>query len=638
MFAAALAIPLLLLLYFLRLRRQRLRVPSTLLWEKSFEDLQANALFQRLRWSVLLILQLLLLLLLLLAVAQPMAGGDAPLTSRTVLLVDRSASMNAAVDAQRTRLDAAKDIGRELIDALGRGDSTRQMLIIAFGASPQVVSVYESNRTALLAALNSISPSDEQADLGAALDLAGAYAGAGESPDEQTPQVILLSDGCVHLPFERRSFSLRAGIFRFVQVVPEQADAAIDNIGIAAFSVRRDADDPAEVLAFTRALNAGSKPVDVVFTFWVNDRAAASIRRAIPAATDQGPGEDSFTQRLDVPEGATLTVRHNRVDQLPSDDAAIIVLPAPARPRMALVHPTDSSADPFLEDLIAAIEPERILTLTVDAWMSRSASESSQDRIDLVVFDRVSGLLPTIPSLTFGAVPAPLRMVDGSQQPRGQAIVSWDRQHSLMRNVALDTIVFTGFNAMEVGGAATTLASGQNGPVMVELRTGGARHVVVGFEFRKSNWPLHVSSAVFMQNVIEHLTQARLGETGLSFSAGESVMVRATADTTKIQISGPQTQTLDIEPGGSVTLPPLRRAGLYQIAGAAPPHELVAVNIASDSESDIRPRREIMVNSETPGAVQGESAMSRPLWPWLLGAALALLVAEWLMYCRRAAG
>src|SRR3954451_9358056 len=49
-------IPLaLILLYFLKLKRKPLRVPSTFLWRKSIEDLHANSFFQWLRDNVLLL-------------------------------------------------------------------------------------------------------------------------------------------------------------------------------------------------------------------------------------------------------------------------------------------------------------------------------------------------------------------------------------------------------------------------------------------------------------------------------------------------------------------------------------------------------------------------------------------------------
>ncbi|MEE8153365.1 MAG: BatA domain-containing protein, partial [Phycisphaerales bacterium] len=78
MAAAGVVVPLLLLLYFLKLRRQLLRIPTTLLWRESTQDLQVNVPFQRLRPSLLLFLQLLLLATLLAALAQPVLQTEAP--------------------------------------------------------------------------------------------------------------------------------------------------------------------------------------------------------------------------------------------------------------------------------------------------------------------------------------------------------------------------------------------------------------------------------------------------------------------------------------------------------------------------------------------------------------------------------
>ncbi|KKK49659.1 hypothetical protein LCGC14_3132830, partial [marine sediment metagenome] len=77
LFWAALAAvpPLIVLLYFLKLKRTPLEVPSTYLWHKSIEDLHVNSIWQRLRRNLLLFLQLLLMLLLLIALLRPSWGG-----------------------------------------------------------------------------------------------------------------------------------------------------------------------------------------------------------------------------------------------------------------------------------------------------------------------------------------------------------------------------------------------------------------------------------------------------------------------------------------------------------------------------------------------------------------------------------
>src|ERR1043166_8851316 len=91
--AAAIAIPALLILYFLKLRRREMPISSTLLWKKAIQDLQVNAPFQRLRRNLLLLLQLLLLLLLLLALSRPVTNYTPPPGKTCVILIDRSASM-----------------------------------------------------------------------------------------------------------------------------------------------------------------------------------------------------------------------------------------------------------------------------------------------------------------------------------------------------------------------------------------------------------------------------------------------------------------------------------------------------------------------------------------------------------------
>ena len=69
--ALGVTVPALVALYFLKLKRSVYRVPSTLLWKRAVEDLQVNSPFQRLRGSLLLLLQLLVLILVAFAGRDP---------------------------------------------------------------------------------------------------------------------------------------------------------------------------------------------------------------------------------------------------------------------------------------------------------------------------------------------------------------------------------------------------------------------------------------------------------------------------------------------------------------------------------------------------------------------------------------
>src|SRR3954469_16716930 len=108
--AAGIAVPALLILYFLKLRRRELAVSSTLLWKKAIQDLQVNAPFQKLRRNLLLILQMALLLALCLALTRPVTFFHPGAGKTTVILIDNSASMSAADIGtdKHSRLDEAK--------------------------------------------------------------------------------------------------------------------------------------------------------------------------------------------------------------------------------------------------------------------------------------------------------------------------------------------------------------------------------------------------------------------------------------------------------------------------------------------------------------------------------------------------
>ena len=165
LYAAAVAVPLLLVLYFLKLKRREVVVSSTLLWKRAVQDLQVNAPFQRLRRNLLLLLQLLALAAVLVALAGPVLAWTRGPGQRYVLLIDRSASMSAT-DVAPSRLEAAKEQAKVLIESMRSGsalslrEGSDHAMVIAFDRHAKVMCSFTSDQRRLVAAIDAIEPSD----------------------------------------------------------------------------------------------------------------------------------------------------------------------------------------------------------------------------------------------------------------------------------------------------------------------------------------------------------------------------------------------------------------------------------------------------------------------------------------------
>ena len=83
-------IPAVVAMYLLKLRRDETVVPSTLLWTRLISDVEANAPWQKLRRSLLLLLQLLLVAILALVAALGLIAVLATITTiQRILFVYR---------------------------------------------------------------------------------------------------------------------------------------------------------------------------------------------------------------------------------------------------------------------------------------------------------------------------------------------------------------------------------------------------------------------------------------------------------------------------------------------------------------------------------------------------------------------
>src|SRR3954451_10349462 len=238
----ALVPPAIVALYFLKLKRQPLEVPSTYLWKRSIEDLHVNSLWQRLRQNLLLFLQLLLIALAMFALMRPGWQGTKLDGDRFIFLVDNSASMSATDVADvKNRLEEAKKLVGGMIDQMSSGMTA---MIISFADTPQVVQEFTDNRRLLREQLAIVETTVRGTDLRGALELADGLANPNRVPlregdwdidvvEAQPAKLFIVSDGRFE---DVKGFSLGNLKPFYVPIGTLEAP----NLAVTAFATRRD--------------------------------------------------------------------------------------------------------------------------------------------------------------------------------------------------------------------------------------------------------------------------------------------------------------------------------------------------------------------------------------------------------------
>ncbi len=684
--AAAVAVPLLILLYFLKLRRREVEVSTTLLWKKAIQDLQANAPFQKLRRNILLLLQLLMLAAVLFAIAQPEQSTTAGIGQRNIILIDRSASMGATdieSDGSRTRLAEAKLQALDLIDAmrepglLDRGeDAADQAMVIAFDTTAEVVAQLTSDKNLLRRAVESIQVTDAPSRVKEAFRLSQA----------QRPQRFVENEGldrgppfAFHLYSDGRlpdaDEAIPAADDRVLFHVIGQQTAA--NIGITALRAERAYDNPAKLSIFVGVQSTDTIRRTVDCELALDGRTVAVREVSIPAALAPPAGDDSDGSRtpgsggivfeLDMPDGAIARVRLDagsdndpRADVLEVDDQGWLVVPPARQTSVAVV--TDGNL--FLADALAGMPLARLDIFTPTEFVAARASGRA-DIYDVVVLDawlpdaEAPASLPPGRWLVLGAVPTgPDALVDLGGAGPAQIIV-WSRSHPAMRDLTLDALTIIESHSVELpeGSGAITLAETQLGPAIVELPAADSRAIVVPFDVMSTNWPFQASFVLFLAQAIDYLDRdaadaAAASGAGRLFRPGDVLTERVPPGAQDVRVVPPSPQPeQDLVPSrdGRVAFGPIRGVGVYRLrwtgaAGATDQRDgdrvtrHFAANLTDADESDVAAAPQITLGTQTAQAEQfGADEAVQRFWPYLLMLALGVLMVEWWIYNRKVA-
>jgi Ca-activated chloride channel family protein len=688
-------VPVVLAMYLLKLRRDEQLVPSTLLWQKLLTDVEANAPWQRLRRSLLLLLQLLLVALLAILAARPFLERPAGLAGDVVVVLDTSASM-AATDIPPDRLAEAK---ARILERLRDLPANGTVSVIAAGKTARVVVNGTTDLGRVRAAIESIVASPTTGDLGDALNLADALAArAGDA------EILVATDAALAIkpatPLDHKVSVIQVGRER-------------KNQGIVALAVR-PAPSGVTRSVFVSIANLDIEPAQRRLELYADD--------VLIEARDLTTLEPQTRTEVivdDVPLGAAvievrLTSGANGQpgDALALDDRGWAVVPPDRLRRILLV----SDGDPYLETALSYLPSTELYGVKPTEYGPGTRPEL----FDLIIFE---GYLPaTLPrSAVLAIAPpssSPLGEVAGTLTDPGIGTPSTDEP--IIKFVDLSSVhVGKATKLLQPGWARTVIPGPGGSPLLYIGDLGGQRAAVLAFLPRNSDLPLQVAFPVLMSNLAGELLGGSAAPT-TAVEPGEPVTIPIPQGATAVVVTRPDGSTVDLAPAtagaASVPFSQTDLLGVYTatpmfpqatpgptgpslapiatatpgVSGPAPtfapgasatppptappanPNAPVrfAVDLFDPSESDISPGSPAVITSlgrgagasASPGASPGASpapsvavsqepsasgtpgaagAEQRPgardeLWVLVVLVVLAFLLAEWLVYHRDA--
>lgn len=664
--------PAILALYFLKLKRRPLEVPSTYLWRRSIEDLHVNTIWQRLRRNLLLFLQLLLLLLIMLAVLRPGVKGSKLVGNRFVFLIDNSASMQAT-DLGESRLEAAKEAARDTIERMQPGDVA---MVVSFSDVAEVEREFTGNRGQLVESVEQIAPSARATSLVEAVKLASGLANPGRSANDDTDVQVAEPKPATLYIFSDGKFADPAAPLGNLEPVyqPIGADAA-SNVGIAVLNVRRNESRPDQLQAFARLENYSQAEADVALELWLDDDMIDAARYQIPPGESQGFQQDlgplqSGSLRLVIAKAKFLHEDGSvSDDQLAVDNQAWTVIRKNRPANLLLVTP-GCEAIRFALTTEAArqlanvtIESPEVLNKGDDY-----AQKAASGAYDLIIYDRCRprempqantffvGALPPVsfdlPPDREGGESKKVELWRARPEVAGPRIIDVDAAHPLTGWLDLDDVLIAKARPLEVPAGGAVLIDSHLGPLMAIAPRGGLEDLVLAFSFVEeetgddgavrrfaaTNWPIRTSFPVFMLNLLNYFGGGQAGLDTLSVQPGRQVSLQSPAPGEPLQVLAPSGRKVEVPVGdlGRANFGETDELGVYEVRSRGAAVDFFSVNLFDPTESNIAVRRQIQLGHvPVEGRAAGWESARKEFWKAILLAGFGILLLEWWVYHRR---
>ena len=450
---------LIIILYLIKPKRLRLKVPSLLLWERVLKEEPIGRWFKKLPKNLILLLQILTVMFIILFLSKPVLSFEGIAGRPVVFVLDSSASMTAK-DISPSRFERAKT---EIINLSKKIHNKVSLIIVK--DKPQLL-ISSGKNTEIEKVLKDKKPFLGEGNLNYAISYV-------ENLFKESCDIHIFTDGTEKLDIPKNSQNNY-----FIHIIGKGGK----NLAILDGRVFQKNEEVSQIFLKIGNFSNNSEEIPITIKNDGKNLFRTKIylqQREIKTLTFEAP---ILKGKIE----ASIDIK----DDLPEDNIAYFYVPD-FSPRILII----TMGNPFLEKAVRAIPGAKV-------EIRRDIMNIDFKSYDFFIFD---GLIPYLKTpgkfLFIGAYPG---MDPNKIEKVGKVkILSWE-DHPILRFVQLYGIQVDNAYVFKDEKLKPIIYS-TKGPVGYYLKEENMEGVVLSFDLLSTSWIYHDSFPLFIYNLIKYM-------------------------------------------------------------------------------------------------------------------------------------
>ncbi|SUY46724.1 von willebrand factor type A [Clostridium putrefaciens] len=583
-------IPLLIFLYLLKQKSQEHIIPSTFLWKEVYKNVEVSTPFERLRYNIMLLLQLLTILFLTFALTDPFLSMMGREYKSIIIVMDSTGSMTATYD-DVTRIEEAKRRAEEYIDSI---NTDAEVTIINASEKPSIELSSSKDKSLAKDKLKSIKIKSVSGNIEDSLSIIRAL-----TKENESYEAIFFTD---------KALDIEDINGKVIDLTQASSNASLDFLSYS--------ENKEELKVLVKVTNRGSYE----YTSDVDLYGDEKLLDIKPITLNPKESKNVLFDKISF-KGDILKAELTEEDSIKEDNFIFEKVLNEDKKKVLLV----TEKNIFLEKALQTIP-------SIDIYKTNEEENiNKEDKYDLYIFDNITPInIPKDGNILLINPESNSIFNVKEELQGGDGMVT---KSSLSKYTEGLKFAVKSYKKIEKPNWAEEFLRVEEDSLGFIGNYNGKVVGVLGFDLHNSDLTLKAEFPILIHNVV-----GRLLDNGMldkySFKSGEEVQINARVDGEAVKITNPKgkEEIIDLR----FPLKPYRGTdiiGIYEVAQKIDEETIktsFTVNFPTDSESNIEQENKSIDNLKENKSTKG----GLNLRIYLIILALIIIFIEWILYLK----